>query len=312
MEGQCQLLPVQAMMANETETEDDEVPDYHYLGDPHLIDMMSRLKAFRDSIYLPKRISFQEQRETFEQLAAEVVHTHDELQCFFAGEISLLFRRAAKKLLRGRGGNEISLPMFRVTQLSRSILALLVPQHTAHTFGPHVPRCAEKRQSCPHCHCGDVERASVIRTQLPDIESVYLYDKTESRHNHVQQKLTATQGDVTYVPGMATFVSEDAWSLATTASMLRRQYSASSERRVFLVMRLGFWTVPGMRMMARSSEWDAQEWYQELHSSRSFHTNVIPHPHIPLSRLSTPSKQSGQVPPRCPRPQRCRKAYVPT
>lgn len=101
MEGQCQTLTVQAMMANETETEDDELPDYHYLGDPHLIDMMSRLKAFRDSIYLPKHISFQEQRETFEQLAAEVVHTHDELQCFFAGEISLLFRRAAKKLLRG-------------------------------------------------------------------------------------------------------------------------------------------------------------------------------------------------------------------
>ncbi|KAI6951499.1 hypothetical protein KC332_g23 [Hortaea werneckii] len=60
--------------------------------------------------------------------------------------------------------------------------------------------------------------------------------------------------------GEATFVSEDAWSLATTASMLMRQYSALSERRVFLVKRLGFWTVPGMRVMAPSSEWDAQQW----------------------------------------------------
>lgn len=43
----------------------------------------------------------------------------------------------------------------------------------------------------------DVARASVIQTQLPDIESVYLYDKTESEHNHIQQKLTAIHGDVT-------------------------------------------------------------------------------------------------------------------
>ncbi|KAI7360389.1 hypothetical protein KC354_g8920 [Hortaea werneckii] len=110
----------------------------------------------------------------------------------------------------------------------------------------------------------DVARVSVIRTQLPDIESVYLYDKTESRHNHIQQKLTAVHGDVTYVPGRATFISEDAWSLATTASMLRRQYSALSERRVFLVKRLGFWTIAGMRMMARPSAWDEQQWDQVL------------------------------------------------
>ncbi|KAI7449089.1 hypothetical protein KC336_g612 [Hortaea werneckii] len=211
--------------------EDQEPPGYRYLGDPHLIDMMCRLKLFRDEIYLPKRISFKEQRATLEQLAAEVVHTHDDLGCFPTGEIRLLFRRAAKKLFRGIE-NRAKLQVQR----------LLILKH----FEQNVT--------------DDVARASVIQTQLPDIESVYIYDKVESEHNHIQQKLTAIHGDVTYVPGRATFVSEDAWSLATTASMLMRQYSALSERRVFLVKRLGFWTVPGMRVMAPSSEWDAQQW----------------------------------------------------
>ncbi|KAI7456587.1 hypothetical protein KC368_g57 [Hortaea werneckii] len=270
--------------------EDQEPPGYRYLGDPHLIDMMCRLKLFRDEIYLPKRISFKEQRATLEQLAAEVVHTHDDLGCFPTGEIRLLFRRAAKKLFRGIE-NRAKLQVQRLLILKHfeqveeaRILALVVLQHTVHAFDRDVPRCTEKGQP-------QFLRASVIQTQLPDIESVYIYDKVESEHNHIQQKLTAIHGDVTYVPGRATFVSEDAWSLATTASMLMRQYSALSERRVFLVKRLGFWTVPGMRVMAPSSEWDAQQWdaqqWDQRLDPRVLPATLFSVTHKPLSKFES-------------------------
>lgn len=101
LKGEGELPAVQAIITDQTETEDEEPLGYRCLGDPHLIDMMCRLKLFRDAIYLPIRISFQQQRETLERLAAEVVHTHDNLECFSTGEIRLLFRRAAKKLFRG-------------------------------------------------------------------------------------------------------------------------------------------------------------------------------------------------------------------
>ncbi|KAI6951498.1 hypothetical protein KC332_g22 [Hortaea werneckii] len=156
LEGKNRLLASHPMITDQTKTEDQEPPGYRYLGDPHLIDMMCRLKLFRDEIYLPKRISFKEQRATLEQLAAEVVHTHDDLGCFPTGEIRLLFRRAAKKLFRGIE-NRAKLQVQRLLILKHfeqveeaRILALVVLQHTVHAFDRDVPRCTEKGQPRPH------------------------------------------------------------------------------------------------------------------------------------------------------------------
>lgn len=254
------------MIANQTELEDELPLEYLDLGDPHLIDIMNCLQDVRDAIFLPMRISSQQLCESFEEVAAEVVHAHNEPGCFPTEEIRCLFERAAKRLLRGvenraqvQARRFVMLKHFeqgeeamryssqchgaldypgaswrswcRNTQSAPSIEVCrdalkkgdrvlrsdqLLPRggiHIVHRLlkegEAFVNKVLEVRESYlgrqmsiqlmkrEQTVIDDDARVSVIRTQLPDIESVYLYDKTESQHNHIQQKLTAVHGDVT-------------------------------------------------------------------------------------------------------------------
>lgn len=266
LEGQCERLPIQTVITDQTGTEDEMISDYLYLDDSHLIDIMNRLQDFQIGIFLPMRASPRQLCEYFEELSEEAVHAHDDPGSFPNAEIRRLFRRAAREAFRDIE-NKAQMQIQRFDFLKHFEQGEEATRYSSQCHGALDYPGASWRSWCRNTQCtpsvevcrdalkkgnrvlrsdqllprggihivhrllkegeafvnrvlevgesllgrlimiqlmnhgqtviDDDARVGVIRTQLPDIESVYIYDKTESRHNHIQQKLTAVHGDVT-------------------------------------------------------------------------------------------------------------------
>lgn len=266
LEGLCERLSIQAVIADKTGTEDEVISDYLYLDDPHLIDIMNRLQDFQIGIFLPMRVSPRQMCEYFEELSEEAVHAHNDPGSFPTEEIRHLFQQVAREVFRDIE-IKAQLQIQRFDSLKRFEQGEEAMRYSSQCHGALDYPGASWRSWCRNTQCtpsvevcrdalkkgnrvlrsdqllprggihivhrllkegeafvnrvlevwesllgrqimiqlikreqkvmDDDARVSVIRTQLPDIESVYLYDKTESRHNHIQQKLTAVHGDVT-------------------------------------------------------------------------------------------------------------------